>query len=215
MRGKNFLNCILLGSLLAMVGCEKQYKANDAYVSDVKSLRVSENRRSKFFELNNNFELSENSLLGIKKVLRDAKGEGIDNISFVIISNRPMGIAWQEKIRSIVQQYMYEAGFLDSRIIDSGLCIYSGAKPGVRLDVLQYNVEEPDCGRWTEYVGDMDTNKGLPRFGASDACNLGAMIGNSADLINPRNYKGQKTSEAMKAAASSGSGSSGGSSSSS
>jgi type IV pilus biogenesis protein CpaD/CtpE len=196
--------CATFCCLLLLQGCEKQYKANDKYVSDFKSLNVSENRISKFFELNNNFELSENTLLGIKKILKDAKAEGANNVSFVIISNRPIGIQEQEKIRGIIQQYMYQAGFLNSRIIDSGLCIYATANPGVRIDILKYNVEEPTAAMWSEYIGDLDTNKEMPRLGVSEACNLKEMIANDADLIAPRKYKGANVTDAIAAIGSAG-----------
>jgi type IV pilus biogenesis protein CpaD/CtpE len=193
------LVCATFSCLLLMQGCEKQYKADDNYISGFKSLNVSENRVSKFFALDNNFELSESTLLGVKKMLNDAKAEGIGNVSFVIISNRPIGIQEQEKIREIIQLCMYQAGFLNSRITDSGLCIYATAKPGVRIDILKYNVEEPDSRIWSEYIGDLDTNKEIPRFGVSEVCNFREMIANDADLLAPRKYKGAKTTDAVAA----------------
>ncbi|GHT94010.1 hypothetical protein FACS1894122_10170 [Alphaproteobacteria bacterium] len=188
------LICVLL------VGCEKQYQANDGYVSKIVELEVSESKESEFFELDRNDYLAHEDIPKIKKFFKDAKARGVNEVSFLITLNKSIKDMAQEKICRRVMTAAYKAGFINSRITNSGILIYEGAKRGVRIDALKYDIKEPDCSPWSEYIGDIDTNKNLPRFGVSDKYNLREMIANDADLVSPRRYKGQAAHDAIRAA---------------
>jgi type IV pilus biogenesis protein CpaD/CtpE len=192
-------------SSLLMLGCEKQYKADDGYIPEFYEIDTVETKSSQLFTLDNNFNFSDVILSRMNKLLKAARAEGKENVSFVIIANRPVDMDIQEKIRNRVYALLYKTGFINSRIIDSGLCIYKSANTGVRIDILKYEVNPPDCSLWSEYIGDMDTNKNLPKFGMSDAYNLTEMIGNKADFVVPRKYKGPQAAKAIAAIGSGGS----------
>ncbi len=209
-------------TILAFVttGCEKQYLADDGYVPEEYIVDVKENKNINFFETSNSFNLSEQTIQQISNLLKDTRSKGIENISFMLVSDKPVPVNVYQATKDKVMSLMRRHGFLESRIIDSGMCVYNDAKCGVRIDVLQYEVTEPDCGKWTEYIGDTDTNKRLPKYGVSGIYNFEQMIANKADLISPRTYRGQETKAAIAAmgggsASSVGSSSSGSSSSSS
>ncbi|GHU12005.1 hypothetical protein FACS189449_04720 [Alphaproteobacteria bacterium] len=186
-----------------LVGCEKQYKVDDGYVPEVCELDVTESKKSEFFELNKKYELSKTDILKIEKLLSDSRAKGIDNTSFAIIVDRPIENNIKDKIRNKVLSIAYKAGFINSRVIYSGTAVCDGAQSGVRVDVLEYDVKEVDCSPWSEYIGDMDTNKNLPKFGVADKYNLREMIANDADLVVPRKYKGPVTKAATDAMSSS------------
>ncbi len=188
-------------AVLALVttGCEKQYLADDGYTPEEYTVDVTENKKINFFGTSSNFSLSDATIQQIETLLKETRSKGIDNISFMLVSDKPVPVATYQATREKVLSLMRRQGFLESRIVDAGMCVYSDAKCGVRIDVLQYEVKEPDGGQWSEYIGDTDTNKNLPKFGASEVYNLEQMIANKADLINPRTYKGQRTQDAIAA----------------
>lgn len=195
-------------------GCEKQYLADDGYIPGEYIVDVKENKSINFFETSSSFNLPEQTIQQVSNLLKDTRSKGIENISFMLVSDKPVPVKIYQATKDKVMSLMRKHGFLESRIIDSGMCVYSDAKSGIRIDILQYEVNEPDCGKWTEYIGDTDTNKNLPKYGVSEVYNLEQMIANKADLIAPRTYKGQETKAAI-AAIGRGSASSGSSSSSS
>ena len=85
-------------------------------------------------------------------------------------------------IKSTILNLMYKEGFIKSRIIDSGVCVYKDANPGIRVDALKYDLKDPNCDEWEDDIGDMDETKPLPKFGYSASYNLNRMIANKADI---------------------------------
>ena len=163
--------------------------------------------------MNSNFQMSSVDKAKLEKLLRDSKGEGIENIGFMIVSDSPVLKDQKAKISSQVKSQMIRAGFLESRIVDSGICVYKDAKKGIRVDILKYDLHRTEIDLWTDSVGDCDIEKDLPNYGKAANYNFEEMIANSADLISLRRYKGQRTQNAIKAVgdvASSSGGSSGG-----
>ncbi|MDR0556122.1 MAG: CpaD family pilus assembly lipoprotein [Holosporaceae bacterium] len=204
----------LAAGLLLLCGCEKQYLANDGYVPEIVHVEAKENKKNYFFGTSGSFELTHDIVDAIVEVLKKARSTGVDNIGFRLISDRSIPLKIQENLRKQLSNLMCRHGFLRSRIVDSGTCIYRDAKAGIRIEVLTYDVKEPDCSLWSEYIGDIDTNKHLPKFGAAYTYGLLEQIANKADLVTPRKYRGQDTLDAI-AAAKAGSSSSGGGGSSS
>lgn len=193
---------------LVTTGCEKQYLADDGYTPEEYTVDITENKKINFFGTSENFGLSESTVQQIENLLKETRSKGIENISFMLVSDKPVPANVYQATREKMLGLMRRHGFLESRIVDSGMCVYSDAKRGVRIDVLQYDVQEPDCSQWSEYIGDTDTNKNLPKYGVSEIYNLEQMIANKADLIAPRTYKGQRTQDAITAAGLSAGGSS-------
>jgi type IV pilus biogenesis protein CpaD/CtpE len=208
---KRFFTQLLNFAVIAafVAGCEKQYLPNDGYNAETVEIDAKETKTVHFFASSHNFVIAPGTLAAMDKLLKDTNGRGIDNIGFMLISNQPIPIDSQKRVKEQVYQMMHKRGFMKSRISDLGICVYRDADPGVRIDVLKYEITEPNCEPWSEYVGDLDTNKHLPRHGSSNAYNLGEMISNKADLVAPREYKGQETNAAIASSGASG-GSSGG-----
>lgn len=209
---KYFLS--LTAVCLILTGCsEREFTSLSDF--DETEIDITENKTSHFFAVNSNFEMSAGDLAKLEKLLKDSKGEGIENVGFMIVSNSPVLTAQKKSISERVKSKMMRAGFLDSRIVDSGVCIYKDAKKGVRVDVLKYDLQRTDTNLWDDSIGDCDTEKPLPSYRKATNYNLEEMIANSADLIAPRKYKGQKIEQAIKAMSGTGSSGGGGGSSSS
>jgi type IV pilus biogenesis protein CpaD/CtpE len=213
--GRTFFWAKAVASLIGILltGCEKQYLANDGYVPDAVVIEAKEVKTVHFFDTSLNSDINPTILVAMDKLLNDVRGEGVDNVGFMLVSDKLIPPETQERVKKQIYKLLYKNGFMSSRIVDSGVSVYKDAKTGVRIDVLRYDIKEPNCDLWSEYIGDMDTNKHLPKYGAADAYNFTEMIANKADLVSPRKYKGQEVKAAI--AASAGGGSSSGSSSSS
>ena len=209
---KYFLS--LTAVCLILTGCSEKEITSISDFEETK-IDITENKTSRFFAVNNNFELSASDVAKLEKLLRDSKGEGIENVGFMIVSNSPVLPAQKKALSEQVKSKMIRAGFLESRIVDSGICIYKDAKKGIRVDVLKYDLQKTNVDLWDDSVGDCDTEKPLPRYGSAMNYNTEEMISNRADLISPRKYKGQKVDQAINAMNSSSSSSSSNSSSSS
>ncbi len=210
---KNFFSSLTAVCLL-LTGCSEK-ETTVGRDLEWPSINITENKTSHFFSVNNDFQMSNADNERLVKLLRDSKGEGIENIGFMIISDSPVLKDQKIGLSNQVKSKMLRAGFLESRIIDSGTCIYKDAKKGVRVDVLKYDLQKTDVDLWNDSIGDCNLEKPLPKYGNAMNYNMEEMIANKADLIAPRKYKGQRTELAISAMNDMGSFSGGGSSSSS
>ena len=193
---KYFLS--LTAVCLILTGCSEKEITSISDFEETK-IDITENKTSRFFAVNNNFEMSASDVAKLEKLLRDSKGEGIENVGFMIVSNSPVLPAQKKTLFEQVKSKMIRAGFLESRIVDSGICIYKDAKKGIRVDVLKYDLQKTNVDLCDDSVGDCDTEKTLPRYGSAMNYNTEEMISNRADLVSPRRYKGQKTEQAISA----------------
>lgn len=191
---------------LLLAGCSERSASPENY--EYPKIDITENKTSHFFATDNEFVISDADIEKLKQLLRDSKGEGIENIGFMIISDSPILKSQKSALTSQVKSLMIRAGFLESRIVDSGICIYKDAKKGIRVDVLKYDLNRTDTDLWTDSVGDCDFEKELPNYGKAMNYNMEEMVANSADLIAPRKYKGQRVTDALSAIGSTGTSSS-------
>lgn len=189
----------ILFAFALVSACGKQAKINDNDTLEIAKINVDEQCEYHIFKFDSNFNISDADVAKIEALLKNARADNIENIEFLIVSNSPISIEKQTKIKWRIKTLMYKNEFIRSRIIDRGICVYKYAKPGVRIGILRYKVKEPDCSIWDEYIGDIDTRKNLPRYGVSNAYNLKEMIANTADLTSPRKYPGARVSSAINA----------------
>ena len=185
-----------------LTGCSNEKVDTTAYSYAEENIDVKENKTSHLFAVDDNFQMSEEDQIKLVKLLKDSKGRGIENVSFMITSNSPVAKAERVALSNQVRSQMEKAGFLDSRIIDSGICVYKDAKKGVRVDILKYDLKKSIFKEWDNPIGDCDLEQNLPNYGKATNYNLEEMVANSADLISPRKYKGQKATDAITAVSS-------------
>ncbi len=187
---------------LLMTGCSTERENVSSYAYDEEKISIKENRTSHLFAVDDSFQMSEEDQVKLSQLLRDSKGRGIENVSFMITSNSPVAKFERVALSNQVRAQMEKAGFLDSRIIDSGICVYKDAKKGVRVDILKYDLKRTNVGEWDDSVGDCDIEKDLPNYGKATNYNTEEMVANPADLISPRKYKGQRATDAITAVSS-------------
>lgn len=189
----------LLSALILMSACDKQVKVEDGYIPEFAAIDSQEQCEHHLFLCDSNFNFSDATIAEIEALLKNTRATGIDNIDFMIMANAPVPVETQVRVKEQIRSLMYKHGFIRSRVIDKGVCVYKDAKPGIRIGILQYKVKEPNCDLWSEYIGDTDTNKNLPKYGVSHVYNLEEMIANKADFSAPREYQGTRASDAIGA----------------
>ncbi|MDR2681509.1 MAG: CpaD family pilus assembly lipoprotein [Holosporaceae bacterium] len=199
MRNRKFFIESIWFSVLLLAGCEKQYKADDGYVHEIPEITVQKSKNISLFSWSQEKKFPSDVFKKMLIFLHGAKEDGIENIAISIFFPSAVSDEKKEKIKKQVWASAYEAGFIASRILDAGVFSSEDQDIKVYIDLLKYDLQEPDCSLWSEYIGDMDTNKDLPKFGAADRYNLKEMIANGADLVTPRKYKGPHTKNAINA----------------
>ena len=193
-----YINYAVLVILLAISGCHLGPDvASDDFIPEMSNINVSERTDTNFFSSNHDFNFSNEKLAAISDLLKKTRSSGITNIEFLVVSNRALTTQQKNKVRKTILGLMHQHGFINSRIRISGVCVYRDAKPGVRINILRYAVKKPDGNKWSDFIGDVNTNKTIPRMGSSADYNLKSMIANEADLISPRRYRGVRTDIAV------------------
>ena len=182
-----------------LTGCSSERAGAPSHSYGEEKIDVKENRTSHLFAVDDNFQMSEEDQAKLSQLLRDSKGRGIENVGFIITSDSPIAKSERTALSNQVRSQMEKAGFLESRIIDSGICVYKDAKKGVRVDILKYDLRRTNVGEWDDTVGDCDLDKNLPNYSKATNYNLEEIIANPADLVSPRKYKGQKATDAITA----------------
>lgn len=183
---------------LMLSGCSSNEFVNDPMLVH-RQIDITENKVPTFFNVGNNFELSSGDKIALEKLLKEAKSKGIENVGFMIISDVPVPEERAVAVSDSIKNTMIRSGFMLSRIVDSGVCVYKDAKKGIRVDILKYDIKGSDASLWDYSIGDSDQDKTLPKLNVANNYNLEEMIANKADLISPRKYRGQKTESAVKA----------------
>lgn len=173
-------------------------------MEDFSKLNVKETKQTTFFPTNDEFVLTKELEIEIIKKLKDAYAKGLDNIRFMLIANKSISIDVEKKAKEKISFIMKKNGLIDSRIMYDDICIYKDAKVGIKIDILKYDVEMPDCSPWNSSIGDMDVTKNLPKIGYAENYNMAAMVANSADIVSPRTYKGHEPKDAISSMGASG-----------
>ena len=201
---------------LILSGCSQ---SSNSRVSQLPEELATEVRNHHLFQLPAGAAVTRDMINNIISELKTERGNGIENVSFMIVTKNPISSEQQAKMSRQITEALMHAGFMESRIINSGACFYADATDHVRVDALNYENANLGSGEWDTSIGDCDEQKDIPQYGYSEKYNLTQMIANKADLVSPRIYKGQEIEASIKAmgeaTGSSSSGSVGSSSSSS
>ena len=201
---------------LILSGCSQSSNSRVAQLPDELATEV---RNHHLFQLSAGNTVTREMINNIISELKTERGKGIENVSFMIVTKNPISSEQQAKMSRQITEALLHAGFMESRIINSGACFYADATDHVRVDALNYESANLGSGEWNTSIGDCDEDKDIPQYGYSEKYNLTQMIANKADLVSPRIYKGQEIEASIKAmgdaTGSSSSGSVGSSSSSS
>ncbi|MBE6447351.1 MAG: hypothetical protein E7015_02570 [Alphaproteobacteria bacterium] len=195
------LGCVILS------GCENG-KIVQNEQDTLPEVLASETQHHHTFEFNTEVGITDELMNNIISEMKTERGKGIENVSFIIVAKQPLHPLKQDEISKKISNALMHAGFMESRIINTGSCFYSDASEHIRIDALSYQSTSLGSGEWTSSIGDCDEGKDLPQKGYSDKYNLTQMVANKADLVSPRNYRGQQTERAIAALTSTAGGSS-------
>lgn len=203
---RKYFGLLFLAVLATACGKKDQPGKKDVRDYDFSSVETEKKTIYRSFHSDSGFNFSQSSLKQIDELLKDARAAGETNVEFLIISNRPVTVEEQQKVKDQLIPLMYGRKFIKSRIVYRGVCAYKTAKKGVRIGIIRYTVNEPDTDLWTDSIGDINSGKNIPKYGVSQTYNLEAMIDNKADLVEAREYPGMRAEAAVSALSASGEG---------
>lgn len=169
----------------------------------------------------NTLIMDEELISTFNEIVNKIKVSGKKNIKITFINNTSnINLGKQTLLLKQFKRFMLEAGFgvTQIKLNFQSKNDESEMPYGVKMEALGYESKPVEASVWDEAIGDIDTEKDMPSFGATMASNLEQMIANPGHLVNPPEceFSESKSSiAAMLSGASSSGGSSGGSSSSS
>lgn len=201
-------SCLLLASCSSF-GWNKDKKThtidNDTYVTSVSTDKLS-------YMLTMHENLSKDDHQKLKKLARKLVDQKVGKVVLTpVVSNINNVNLYKQPLKEIKNIFM-RAGVSISEIYIN-LPEINSSKSGIRIDGHVYKLNLPTATRWKYPIGDIDSNKDLPNFGVSYEYNLGSMIANPKDLVDPaplENMDAQTAINAIKKGAENGNASSNG-----
>lgn len=203
----------LLLACVALTSCSERqyYRENDRLDTYVTS--VSKTKRTHTLSIKDD-KISKVDIAAIDALSRDLVHTGVKQIEITpVITEFPISTTYAKSIDKIKQLFM-KAGINKSSIHIIEPVIEK--EQGVIINSYVYKLSLPTAKKWKYPIGDIDLEKELPNMGVSAEYNIGVMIANPKDLVEPDqmgNVDAKSAIAASKKAA--GGGSSSGSSSSS
>ncbi len=86
---------------------------------------------------------------------------------------------------SNVRHVIHGAGISGHAISMEPYYVGGNSDAPIKVSFTTLVAKGPDCGRWTENLGDSDRNTNHGNFGCSQQHNLAAMVANPRDLVSP------------------------------
>lgn len=174
--------CFIALSLLCACASKDECKNKpdtDTYVS---SAKINEKVHKLFFTT----QLSKADIDALNKLAKDFKVNKVGRISL-----HPYCVSRESANNLKKACAQVRDIFLNQKIIESAVDIQpinvdSGEKQNVIvIKSYTYDLLLPTADKWKYDIGDIDPTKDIPNFGTSTEYNLGCMIANPRDLVDP------------------------------
>lgn len=204
-----YLTVLTLGLILTSCAERSNYRENDSVDTYVTS--VSKTKRTHTLSIKDD-KISKADIAAIDELSRDLVHTGVKQIEITpIITKFPISTTYAKSVDKVKQLFM-KAGINRSSIHVMEPVIDS--EQGIVINSYVYKLSLPTAKRWKYAIGDIDLGKELPNIGVSSEYNIGVMIANPKDLVEP-DPMGNVDAKSAIAASKSGGGGSGTSSGSS
>ena len=204
-----YLTVLTLGLILTSCAERSNYRENDNVDTYVTS--VSKTKRTHTLSIKDD-KISKADIAAIDELSRDLVHTGVKQIEITpIITKFPISTTYAKSVDKVKQLFM-KAGINRSSIHVMEPVIDS--EQGIVINSYVYKLSLPTAKRWKYAIGDIDLGKEMPNIGVSAEYNIGVMIANPKDLVEP-DPMGNVDAKSAIAASKSVAGSSGSSSSSS
>ena len=201
---KYFIPCLCL----ILASCAKK-QCNE--VPETYKTTVSKYKRSHRLSLTNGCIINAD-IENIKNLARSFAQTGVRHITILpTIKSWPLSHDYSDSIERI-RHILVDAGINRSSIYVTEPKV--GDDENIVIDSYVYKISLPTARKWKYHIGDIDIYKELPNMGVSYEYNLGSMIANPKDLVEPDEMigaNGKSSIVAVKKAMTSGGSSGGGS----
>ena len=169
--------CLILTSCVNKSCVYDKEKDTDTYQTT-----VSKSKRSHKLTLKNG-EIVSADITNIKNLARSFAQTGVKHITISpTIKSWPLSHAYADSIEKI-RHILVDAGLNRSSIYVTEPIV--GTDENIIIDSYIYTIALPTAKKWKYHVGDINPYKELPNMGVSHEYNLGSMIANPKDLIEP------------------------------
>ncbi|MGD9637495.1 MAG: CpaD family pilus assembly lipoprotein [Alphaproteobacteria bacterium] len=148
-------------------------------------ITVEPNEVTLKIDINENGEISEQSVAKIETNIKDylTKGDGNIEVFTTFVSGESDSAAYLKAAK--LAEVLEEQGITSEKIILNLLPVESQSLEKTKYSYIKfiiYNAKLPDCGRWESY----NPNLQHPNFGCATQHNIGLMVSNPKDLIEQR-----------------------------
>lgn len=174
--------------LVFLAGCslnsqknKKPVVDNDTYVTS-----VDKSQRTHMLYLSDNI-LSKHDETSLRNLADQYVSTGVRQIVLTPIVRSKDELNMFDTHLESVKDIFIRAGIISAYVYIHQPVIATDKKSrsGIKIDSYTYSVKLPTAKEWKYDVGDIDETKEFPNLGVSNEYNLGLMIDNPKDLIDP------------------------------
>lgn len=174
--------------LVFLAGCslnsqknKKPVVDNDTYVTS-----VDKSQRTHMLYLTNNV-LSKHDEASLRDLADQYINTGVRQIVLTPIVRSKNELNMFDIHLESIKEIFIRSGIISAYVYIHQPVVVTGKKSrsGIKIDSYTYSVKLPTAKEWKYDIGDIDETKELPNFGVSNEYNLGLMIDNPKDLVDP------------------------------
>lgn len=171
---------------------EKPKVDHDTYVTS-----VSEGKQ--VYSLNVHADLSRDDLKGLKKLARSLVSNNTKKVVLTPVVSSADKVNMYKEALIEAKKVFTRAGIPNFEVYIRPSEVAEGQKSGIRIEAYTYTAQLPTAKKWKYPIGDIDTSKQLPNLGVSYEYNLGSMIANPKDLVDPAPLDNMDAAKAISA----------------
>lgn len=146
------------------------------------SAEISERNHKLIFDAG----LSSSDVNALNKLADEFVATSVGKITIIPISRSSQEAKKLENAANLVRE-IFEKRRIKKHVIDLQPCIVDkeAARNVVQIKSYKYDLKLPTASKWKYDVGDIDVEKKMPNLGVATSYNLGLMIANPRDLVDP------------------------------
>ncbi len=189
---------VIISSLLILVSCSGPNSKNLYSHEDVlrSTAKITKERLHK---LNFEKEISKQDLHALAELGKEFTATSVRKVSILPIAKNKDSLLISINAAKKAKDTLIESG-LSENIIEIGKIDIDEKSTDnyMLMKSYLYDVVLPTADKWKYDIGDIDITKETPNFGVATSYNLGLMIANPRDLIDPAEMSETDAKSAVK-----------------
>lgn len=182
-------NIFYLITLIALLGCSANKSYKKLSDIDIDTYRSSASIKEHSYKLIFNSVVTDADIIALNKLADQCIITKVGKIS-ILPKTCSLGQSsiMNEACNKVIEIFL-KRGIKESILDIQPININEINKENsIIIKFYTYKVLLPTVDRWKYNVGDIDVTKKLPNFGTAMSYNLGCMIANPRDLVDPAEY---------------------------